>query len=782
MVTALVLGPVVVSEVRNSTIYSIALNTNDGPSKQIAQPTKTKSFVLQAKQQIYEGNLEQALGVLSNLANQGDGDALFVLGDLYAQGDYVIRDFEAARSLFQRALDAGSVEALYGLGWLHWDDAQGENEKAKDYFSKAIARGHGRAYDPYSLILGEDHPEFEPSRNKYLDWLREYETSDMQVAYELAYANEWWESEDGQIQFKELVDQGYPNAEVDHAWRLVMSETHEDEDETIRLFVSALRKGFRPAAYLLVILRNTQFLSVEKIDSALSPKDTEKIREYFNAYDTDTFPYYGEYHENYLAQLFRTGESKFGIKPSYERSFQHMQDCVEAGVDVDVDGFCTNWLAIYYSLGIGVGMDHEKAIELFKQAFDRGSTLAAGNIGEAYVRGEGVKIDYEEARRWLELAIKDSRSFYTDLGDLYLEGLGVDSDPKKAEEYYREALLDPEWLDPDSAIKLARLLETGAKGVKQNLPEALYWFEIAAKDNPTYEKSVFGERERNYKPFAAAQVKRLKARIERLKLAGSGQALEFGEYHALLIGVSDYAELTDLKTPVEDVRMIGELLGRRYGFSVRYLINATRSEILSTLNFYRRELGERDNFLIYFAGHGVRDEELGIGYWQAEDSTEQDDFSWIETDRVVRVLRSLKSRNAMVIADSCFAGTVFRGDLGNQHTKLNSEVLKRLIEEKSRVAMTSGSLQPVPDSLDGASNSVFAQSLAYELGNLTEPLSASSLFTVVRDQVLQRTLEKGVDQDPQFAPLFRSGHEGGDFVFNPLANEVLQINSSPPNN
>ena len=40
---------------------------------------------------------------------------------------------------------------------------------------------------------------------------------------------------------------------------------------------------------------------------------------------------------------------------------------------------------------------------------------------------------------------------------------------------------------------------------------------------------------------------------------------------------------------------------------------------------------------------------------------DQTDVDWIETEKVNRVLRVMKSRNAIVIADSCYSGAQFRG-------------------------------------------------------------------------------------------------------------------------
>ncbi len=91
--------------------------------------------------------------------------------------------------------------------------------------------------------------------------------------------------------------------------------------------------------------------------------------------------------------------------------------------------------------------------------------------------------------------------------------------------------------------------------------------------------------------------------------------IEFGRYHALVIGNNDYEHLRNLTTAVGDAEAVARLLEEKYGFQVTKLINATRRDIAGALNRHRQTLTERDNLLIYYAGHGVLDEEAGAGYW-----------------------------------------------------------------------------------------------------------------------------------------------------------------------
>ncbi|MCG8442839.1 MAG: caspase family protein, partial [Caulobacterales bacterium] len=80
--------------------------------------------------------------------------------------------------------------------------------------------------------------------------------------------------------------------------------------------------------------------------------------------------------------------------------------------------------------------------------------------------------------------------------------------------------------------------------------------------------------------------------------------IEFGDYHALLIGNQNYQHLNPLRTPHNDVNEIARILRERYGFQTTVLLDATRVETLTAINELRATLNQNDNLLIYYAGHG----------------------------------------------------------------------------------------------------------------------------------------------------------------------------------
>ncbi len=136
--------------------------------------------------------------------------------------------------------------------------------------------------------------------------------------------------------------------------------------------------------------------------------------------------------------------------------------------------------------------------------------------------------------------------------------------------------------------------------------------------------------------------------------------IEFGRYHALVIGNNDYRYLPKLATAVGDAEAVAALLEEKYGFRVTKLANATRSEITGAFNRLRQTLTKKDNLLVYYAGHGSLDEEADRGYWLPVNARRDDDSEWFSNTRLTGYLKAMSAQHVMVVADSCYSGNLTR--------------------------------------------------------------------------------------------------------------------------
>jgi hypothetical protein len=236
--------------------------------------------------------------------------------------------------------------------------------------------------------------------------------------------------------------------------------------------------------------------------------------------------------------------------------------------------------------------------------------------------------------------------------------------------------------------------------------------------------------------------------------------IELGKFYALLIGNNDYQHLPKLQMAIADAAGVGILLENEYGFHLTTLFNANRYQMLSAISRLRAVLTERDNLLIYYTGHGELDLATGRGYWLPIDAERDNYANWLATTEITDHLQGMKARHVLIVADSCFSGTLLRGSGGAfQAREDRRTVLRRLATKRSRTVLTSGGLEPVLDAGGGA-NSVFTKAFLTVLLANAGVLEGSQLFDKLRGLVVVNA-----EQTPEYAPVHKAGHEGGDFLF-----------------
>lgn len=246
--------------------------------------------------------------------------------------------------------------------------------------------------------------------------------------------------------------------------------------------------------------------------------------------------------------------------------------------------------------------------------------------------------------------------------------------------------------------------------------------------------------------------------------------VDFGNFHALVIGNDDYQQLPDLASPPNDVTELARLLEQRYGFRVTLLRNATRYQILSALNQLRETLTSEDNLLVYFAGHGELDEVNQRGYWLPVDAERSSNANWIPSTAITDVLNIMRAKQVMLVVDSCYAGALTRSSVGRLGTSMTEQErthwLRTMAARRARTVLTSGGLAPVMDA-GGGKHSVFARALLEVLAANEDILDGQRLHREVAARVAYAAANLAFDQVPEYAPIQHAGHEAGEFFLVP---------------
>jgi len=236
--------------------------------------------------------------------------------------------------------------------------------------------------------------------------------------------------------------------------------------------------------------------------------------------------------------------------------------------------------------------------------------------------------------------------------------------------------------------------------------------------------------------------------------------IKFGTYHALVIGNDQYRHVVKLDSAINDAKAVSNVLRDQYGFKVTQLLDATRNDILGSMAELRARLKPDDNLLIYYAGHGVVDSATSQGYWLPVDAEDRNPSNWISNSDLSDMLRGMSARHVMVVADSCYSGSLVRAAT----VRLNSgrekvAWVKRMLRKRARTALVSGGLEPVLDG-GGGDHSVFAKAFLDALRNNNDVMDGQDLFDAIK-----RPVVLNADQTPQYTDIRRAGHDGGEFMF-----------------
>ncbi|MEX0283023.1 MAG: caspase family protein [Paracoccaceae bacterium] len=259
---------------------------------------------------------------------------------------------------------------------------------------------------------------------------------------------------------------------------------------------------------------------------------------------------------------------------------------------------------------------------------------------------------------------------------------------------------------------------------------------------------------------------------------GDAQALTgTGQRYAILIANQNYGAssgMPSLTTPFADIDAIGEELTGRFGFRTEadlpdggllplVLRDASRSEIETLLFRMSQIAGEKDTVLIYYGGHGIYEQMTDTAFWVPSDAVAGVPPTYLSASSISEALLRLQAGNVLVVSDSCYSGALMRAaptdGPGADEDRLRA--LQRLADKRSRVLITSGANEPVADQ-GGDGHSVFARAFLNGLRQSERDVfSARELF----DRDILPFVVGRSGQEPQYRPIARSGHEGGDVVF-----------------
>ncbi|MEM1205646.1 MAG: caspase family protein [Acidobacteriota bacterium] len=419
-----------------------------------------------------------------------------------------------------------------------------------------------------------------------------------------------------------------------------------------------------------------------------------------------------------------------------------------------------------FERGLGTSPDHAAAAEWYRKAAEQGYSAAMVDLGYFYEKGLGVEADEVAALNWYRRAA----------------GLAEDLVVLEAQEYdalveAREAL--------DGKISEVEALQGEIEELRRQLSAAEEAGDMEQKRQATLQSILtrleadLASRQREVNE-GRGRIASLEKQLETVAEKGGGATaagsaslgeIPFGSYHALVIGNSEYRNLPKLAAAA-DARQVADLLEKKYGFTVRLMLDADRFQIMNALNQLREQLTEEDNLLIYYAGHGERDAEGQTAYWQPIDAAPDNPANWIPSGVVTEHLDLIAANHVFVVADSVYSGLRTRSSVARLPRGMTDEEryfhIKLLLEKRARLVLSSGGFAAArggaaADPSDSG-GSTFVSAFLQVLRRNDGVLEASRLYTALNEQLFESNRNSS---NLEFATMKWARNDLADFFFVP---------------
>jgi len=268
------------------------------------------------------------------------------------------------------------------------------------------------------------------------------------------------------------------------------------------------------------------------------------------------------------------------------------------------------------------------------------------------------------------------------------------------------------------------------------------------------------------KPIASVNVAESHAKPSR--------KMKWGKYHALVIGNNNYTDpqWSNLSNAVNDAKTVAAVLETKYGFETNLILNATRVQMLEAIESMRNKLTENDNLLIYYAGHGQRDDANNRAYWIPVDSSAESSTNWIPSYQITDHVNAMNARHVLLVVDSCYAGLMTRSSgvnamLVGMTAEQKQQKMRDRLGRRTRMLITAGDNTEVLDAGKQGDHSIFAEAFIAALENNTGVIDSEGVYKIVQPYVSKNTYRIN-KQSVVYAPIPRARHEGGEFYFSSL--------------
>ena len=621
----------------------------------------------------------QAVSWYRRAADQGHARAQANLGWMYANGRGVPQDDTQAVSWYRRAADQGHARAQRHLGWMYANGrgVPQDDTQAVSWYRRAVDQGHARAQRHLGWMyeMGRGVPQ---DYTQAVHWYRR--AADQGYARAQDNLGRMYQNGRGVPQddaqavswYRRAADQGYARAQANLGWMYANGRgVPQDDTQAVSWYRRAVDQGHARAQ------RHLGWMY--EMGRGVPQDDAEAVRWYRRAADQDEATA-----QTNLGLMYVWGR---GVLQDDTQAVRWFRRAVDQG-----DARAQGSLGEMYSEGRGVLQDDTQAVRWFRRAADQGDAIAQGNLGWMYSEGRGVPQDDTQAVHWYRRAADQGHGIaQNNLGWMYQEGRGVRKDIVAAYMWFNLAVASGYQDAAEQRTSLARSMTKAQLAEAQRRTRE--W--TGVEDDPELARleAQVQARKRQRQQQAAREKKRqeLRAELARLDkeeqqvaatrptpqeasppvqddlprlLDRAGSVRSNPQLHALVIGISDYAEAADVPYAARSAQTFARVLRKALGAQAENIALLTNAEATSgrlrgRLRATLARLGPHDRLVMYYAGHGVPDR--ADSYLLAQDAVPG---SYMEPDLRLSALyeqiAASSVEHALVFIDACFSGRANR--------------------------------------------------------------------------------------------------------------------------
>jgi len=338
------------------------------------------------------------------------------------------------------------------------------------------------------------------------------------------------------------------------------------------------------------------------------------------------------------------------------------------------------------------------------------------------------KVRFLETDAGIKIPINEAKSFKSNWQKAYIQVSKSKNKDGISYEYSKFELIHPLSKKPYSVTPIENPFHIVKKSRDVNIQKGRSDTNVSTKENKTIGEDVLG--------------------VDR----------------ALIFATNIYDFFSELVNPVIDATTVSEELQSNYYVQTELIVNPTLKEAIEKIREYAKlDYNTNDNLLIFFAGHGIYDDVFKEGYVISRDSKSDDvaKTSYLSHSNLRTMINNIPCNHILLVMDVCFGGTfdpiiASKSRAADMYTEVtNEEFIQRKKKYKTRLYLTSGGKEYVPDGRPGH-HSPFARKFLEAMRNYG---GSDGILTI--NEIIQY-VEK-VEPQPRFGE-FGDNEPGSDFI------------------